>query len=185
MARTTFSLPVTALSWVAESAVTVIAPSMSSSESVTRARAAAGVSPLNASEINGSPRNASMALKKTFEASHPIELKVRMALVASFEPSMMVDAKASSCPVWEAPTTRVPAVTGLRVTSASAEPSTTFVTSTTLPPSRAEMTLESLELSSASFPAITRTAPPTADTVVSSTLAVVEVRTSLYATVPR
>ena len=184
-ATTTFSLPATALSCVAETALTVMSPAMSSGEFVTSACARAGCSPLNAPEMSGSPSSVSMMLKKMFCDFQPIELNASSALLAS-QASMAVDAKASIWPVWAAETSRFPAwlvVIGLALTRASALLSTRLVTMTPPIPFQAETTLESEAVMVAEFSASTVTSPA-ASTTVWSIVAMVSPRTSLYAMSP-
>ena len=100
-----------ALSWVSLIAVSDTQPmSASTVESVTKASTNAGVSPLNAFEISGSPISASMALNRMFCGCQPSELKARLMPTAVSPVWVELNKVASISEVLRASSTTLPAV---------------------------------------------------------------------------
>src|SRR5688500_15863272 len=84
-ASATFSLPVTAVIFDACVAVTARLPVACTSASSRYAIASDGCCPSNASEISGSPRNASITLNSRFDGFQPIELNDSTKLTLSHD----------------------------------------------------------------------------------------------------
>ena len=122
------SLPTYARMVASDVASTCTAPSAVIGLCSTTARASAGFSPLNASEINGSPRRASMASMKRFDGSQPMVLNASTrpnAFAPDSAAERVVASISATVSAWMSTSPSMSRT--LEVTSATAEPRTRLV----------------------------------------------------------